>query len=358
MRPAPPAGAGDDPPGQGRRAFLRRASSLYGAVLAPGLAPALASALLGCDVREYARSRGAKLRLSIATGPVGGAYYVYGGGLAKILSSHLQNVEATAEVTSASVDNLKFLHDGKADLALVTGPPLHDAYRGEGRFARFGRVPASALAMLYTSPVHIVTLADRAINAFADLRGRVVSTGGPGSGTEDIAFRMLEAAGVHPTTGIRQQALAPGPAADALRDGKLDAFIWTSGVPAAPILDLAVAVGGRMRLVPSAELLPALRQRYGESLFHEFVLPRDAYPGMDADVRTIGVANLLVADASMSEPLAHDITTALFGHRDELVAIHAEAKNLRLESAVVGSPVPFHPGAVRYYREQGAWTAS
>ena len=340
----------DEPADSGRRDFLRRAGS--------SCAAAVAVALGACDVREFARTRGAKLRLSIATGPVGGGYYVYGGALAKVISAHVRNVEATAEVTAATIDNLKFLRDGKADLALVLGPALHDAYLGAGRFARFGRVPANALAVLYEQPLHVVTLADRGIRSIEDLRGRVVSTGGPGSGTEDVAFRMLEAAGVSPSDGIRRQALGPAPAAEALRDGKLDAFIWSSGLPTAAILDLATTVGSRMRLLPSAHLLPALRARYGESLFRETIIPRGTYPGLGADVPTIGVTTLLVVDSRMSDDLVYEIARALFEHKRALVAVYAEARHLDPPFAAAGSPVPFHPGAIRYYREQQVWPGS
>src|SRR5687768_3209871 len=118
---------------------------------------ALASIAGACDVREYARAHGAKLRLSIATGPIGGTYYVYGGGLASVISRHVPNVEATAELTSASVDNLKFLRMGRADLALVVGTSLYEAYSGTESFRSLGRVPVRALAVLYTQPMHLVT---------------------------------------------------------------------------------------------------------------------------------------------------------------------------------------------------------
>ena len=341
-RHTPPARAMLD-----RRALLR-------ALGAAGAAALAGPALGACDVREFARRHGAKLRLSIATGPVGGTYYVYGGAIAKVISEHIPNVEATAEVTSASVDNLKFLRDGRADLAFTTAPTLNDAYRGAGAFRSLGRVPVRAVAMLYVQPLHIVAAARRAAT-LADLRGRVVSTGPPGSGTEEIALSVLAAAGIDPASGIRRQRLGPAQAAEALRDGKLDAFFWSSAVPNAAVLDLTTSVGRQAVLLPSGDLLPVLQRAYGPALFVESTIPRSAYPGMQADVSTVGVASLLVADASLGEPLAHDVTRALFEHREELVTIHQAARELTLASAVVRSPVPFHPGAIRYYAEQRAW---
>jgi uncharacterized protein len=331
-----------------RRGLLRLAGLAGGSLL---LSPALAA----CSPREFARAHGAKLRISVATGGTGGVYYPYGGGIAKVISESIPNTEATAEVTSASVDNLKFIASGTTDLALVLTDTLKDAYEGEGTFEQFGKVPARSLAVLYTNYTHAVTVADKGINRIADLRGKAVSTGSPGSGTETIAFRVLEAADIRPNADIQKQGLGAAPSVDALRDGKIDAFFWSGGVPTGAILDLANTPGRTLHLLPQSDILPALQQKYGASLYYEVPIPKEAYPGLEADVPVVGVANALVVDERMSEQLAYDITKLLFDKKAELVAIHAEAKNLNLETATVGSPVPFHPGAIRYYQEQGVW---
>lgn len=307
------------------------------------------------DPREFARVHGAKQRLSVATGGTGGVWYPYGGGVAKVISAHVRSIEATAEVTAASVDNLKLLRNGSADIAFTMADALDDARRGRGAFRTFGRVRANALAVLYTNYTHVLTLADRGIDGIADLKGRAVSTGAPGSGTEAVAFRILEAAGLDPDRDIRRQGLGVGPSADALKDGKIDAFFWNGGVPTGAVLDLASTPGRTVRILPSDHVLPAMQREYGASLYYRVSIPKTAYPGLDADVPVVGVSNLLVVDERMSEQLAYEITRALFEHRDELVAIHPEARSLTLASAVAGSPVPFHPGAIRFYRERGAW---
>jgi TRAP transporter TAXI family solute receptor len=312
-------------------------------------------ATIGCDVREYARARGAKLRLSIATGQVGGAYYVLGGGLAKVISDHVPNVQVTAELTAASVDNLKFLRAGQVDLGLALGPSLADAYRGSGTFREFGRVPVRTLAVLYTQPMHLVTLARHGIARVADLRGRVVSTQTPGSGTEVIALRMIEAAGLDPDRDLVRERLGPAQSGDALSDGKLEAFFFSSGVPSPAVLEVAAAFGAQMRLVPSDDLLPVLQQRYGAEEFSPAIIPARSYPGQESDVPTVGSATLLVVDEKMSEALAYEITRAVFEHTAELAAIHPVARTFSPERAAAGSPVPFHPGAIRYYRERGVW---
>ena len=348
--PSPPHPAHVDhaAPPPSRRTRFRRAL--------PWLAAGLLALLLAWigDPREFARVHGAKQRLSIATAGTGGVYYVYGGGVAKVISEHVRNVEATAEVTGASVENLKLLRDAQVDLAFVTGDALADAYRGTGSFARTGRVPARTLAVLYTNYVHLVTLAGEGIERVGDLRGRVVSTGPAGSGSETAALRMLAAAGLPPGT-VRRQALSVSASVDALKDGKVDAFFYGCGVPCGAVLDLASTPGMTMRLVPTAELLPALERLAGPAIYLPGVIPAGAYPDVERDVPVVAVATVLVVDEAMSDDLAYEITRVLFERQGELVAIHPEAKNLSLITAVTGSPAPFHPGAVRYYRERGAW---
>jgi TRAP transporter TAXI family solute receptor len=334
-----------------RRHFLRSLGAVGGSL-------ALASIGGACDVREYARAHGAKLRLSIATGPIGGTYYVYGGGLASVISRHIPNVEATAELTSASVDNLKFLRLGRADLALVVGTSLYEAYSGTESFRQIGRVPVRALAVLYEQPMHFVTFAEKGITSLADLRGKVISTGSPGSGTDEMVPRILRAAGLDPATDVRRHRLGPANAAEALRDGKIDAFFWSAGIPNGAVLDLATSFGGRLRLIASADVLPLLQQPGTPPLFLRSVIPGGSYPGVSEDVATVGVATLLVADASLGESLAYDITRMLFDQREELGAVHADAGRLTPEFASSSSPIPFHPGAVRYYRERGTLPAA
>jgi len=324
----------------------------------PWLLAALLALLLVAigDPREFARAHGAEQRLSIATGGTGGVWYPYGGGVAKVVSAHVPNAEATAEVTAASVDNLKLLGAGEVDLAFTMADALADAAAGAGPFARLGggRVKARAIAVLYTNYTHLVTVEGSGIARAADLRGKVVSIGSPGSGTEAIALRVLEAAGLDPARDVRHQGLGAAQSVDALRDGKVDAFFFSGGVPTGAVLDLARTPGLTMRLVPMDDVLRTMQARWPGGLYFPATIARDAYAGLPRDVPVVGVASVLVADARMSERLAYEITRALFEHHAELAAVHPEARKLALATAVRGSPVPFHPGALRYYRETGA----
>ena len=314
----------------------------------------LLATLTACSPQQGGERNDAKTRLSIATGGTGGVYYPYGGGIAKVISANLPHVEATAEVTAASVDNLKFLRDGKADIAFTLADTLADAIVGRAAFDGH-MVPVRALAVLYTNYTQVVARASSRFRSLSDLKGKVVSTGSPGSGTEIIAFRLLDAAGINPNRDIRKQSLGVAQSADALKDGKLDAFFWSGGLPTAAILDLAHTPGITIDLVPHDSVVPALQKEYGESLYTLEKIPRVSYPGLPLDVPVVAVANILVVHQNMSDQLAYDITRTLFEHRLELGAIHPEAKKLTLISAVDGSPAPFHPGAVRYYKEQHVW---
>jgi hypothetical protein len=288
--------------------------------------------------------------LSIATGGTGGVYYPYGGGLAKVLNENLPQVRATAEVTAASVDNLKLIRDGRADIAFVLADTLADAIAGRGAFE--GRpVPAVSLAVLYSNYTHIVTTASSGVAAVGDLRGKTISTGSAGSGTEVIAIRLLRSAGLDPDRDVTRQALGATESAGALKDGKLAAFFFSGGLPTAAVQDLAYSPGITLRLIPSGDLLSALRRDYGE-LYFPLTIPAGAYRGVDGAIAVVGVANVLVVNRSMPDDLARNITRVLFEKRSELAAIHPEAAQLSPERGAAGSPAPYHPGALKYYADQ------
>jgi TRAP transporter TAXI family solute receptor len=313
------------------------------------LSLALFTLSLGCGGGPSGESR----FLSIATGGTGGVYYPYGGGIAKVLNENLPGVRATAEVTAASVDNLKLIRDGKADLAFTLADTLADAVAGKGAFD--GRpVTAASLAVLYSNYTHVVTVASSGIRTIADLRGRVVSTGSPGSGTEIIAIRLLRAAGLNPDLDLTRQALGVSESAGALKDGKVAAFFWSGGLPTAAIQDLSHSPGVTIRLIPTSEWLPSVQREYGR-LYFPLEMPAGAYRGLEAAVPVVGVFNVLVVNRSMPEALAYDITRVLLEKQPELAAIHPEARKLSLQSAAGDSPADFHPGAIRLYREKGVW---
>ena len=290
-------------------------------------------------------------RLSIATGGTGGVYYPLGGGLANLLTRAIPGVDATAEVTSASVDNIKLVGAGKADLAFTLGDTAADGINGVGKFRE--KVPIRALAVVYANKSQWVSVEGTGITRIQDLKGRRIATGAPGSGTEIIAMRILEAYGLNPDKDVTREKLSVSESVNAIKDRKIDAFFWSGGVPTAAVTDLAATPGIKIKLLDHADAIPRLVQKWGP-LYARGTIAAKSYPGQDADCQEADVWNLLVVSDKMDEQLAYQITRAIFENKAELAGVHAEAKNLALESQyAVASPVPFHPGAVRYFAEKG-----
>ncbi len=292
--------------------------------------------------------------LSIATGGTGGVYYPYGGALARLISEKIPNTQATAEVTGASVDNLKLMQVGKVDLAFTLADTLAEAVKGTGPFKATGAVGSvRTLAALYTNYTHVVARASSGIRTVADLKGRAVSVGAPGSGTELIADRVLAAAGLDPRRDISRYSLSVSESAGALKDGKLDAIFWSGGVPTPAIQDLAATPGLAVSLLPSDDLLPMLQRDFGAQLYSLAVIPGGTYRGIETDLGTVGVKNLLVASSQLDADFVAEILRVIFENKDALVAAHPEARHLERPSSLDGTPAPYHPGAIRYYQASG-----
>ena len=316
------------------------------------LIAALVIVLAACSPQQFTGNGKTTTRLSIVTGGTGGVYYPYGGGIARVITEHLKNVEATAEVTAGTIDNIKFLHNGSADIAFALADSVNDAIVGRGAFVDFGAVNLKVLAVLHTNYTHLVTLANKNISHIGDLKDKVVSTGAPGSGTEITVIRILKAVRLDPESDIRRQRLGVVQSVGALKDHKIDAFFWSGGLPTGSVLDLGATPGRTIKLISNIEALNILQNNYGPSVYKRAVIPKSVYSGMQDDVPVVTVANVLVVHDRMPRQLAYDITRLLFERRADLVAIHAAARDLTFESAIVGSPVPFHEGAVTYYEEQ------
>ena len=287
--------------------------------------------------------------VNVVTGGTGGVYIVYGAGLADLLSKKLK-VAASAQQTTASVDNMKFIGQGKADLAFVLADTAYDAIQGKA--PQFdSKVDAKALAVLYYNYTHLVVKDGSGITKVADLKGKRISMGAPGSGTEIIGNRTLEAFGLDPNTDIKRERLGVADSANSLADGKIDAFFWSGGLPTAAVLDLANRVP--LKLLDLTDSVKKMSDKYGP-FYTLSKIPSGVYKN-GAEVPVSVVANLLVAPSKMDPALAKAIVQTMFDSQSDLVAVHAEAKNLKLETAVVGSPLEFHPGAIDFYKSKGVW---
>ena len=308
---------------------------------------ALAASLIAASSSAVAQ------QLSIATGGTGGTYYPYGGGLAELINNQLDGYEAVAEVTGASVENMALIYREDSDLAIALADTVYQAYTGTGDFDGRQVEDVRAIASLYPNAVQIVTLADSGIESLSDLKGKVVSVGAPGSGTELNARAVLESNGIT-YDDFDPRRLNFNETADALRDGDIAAGFWSVGPPTSSILNLATTRDIRLIGLTDDEVANA---REESEVFAPYTLRAGIYKGVEDPVQTIGIPNVLTANASMDDQLAYDITKLLFEQTDKLIAIHPAANDTTVEFSVDATPIPFHPGALRYYEEVGAEVA-
>jgi uncharacterized protein len=308
---------------------------LAGALALPGAAPA----------QE-------KYSLSIATGGTGGVYYPIGGGLANLLSKYVPGMQATAEVTGGSIDNLKLIATGKPYIAFSMADAGQDAYRGEDKF-KGQKVPLRTLMVLYPNRMHVVTIEGTGINKMADMKGKRVSTGSPGSATEVMAFRVMEASGLDKDRDITRERLGVAESVNAIKDRKIDAFFWVGGLPTAAVTDLANTPGVRIKMIDHSDTVEKMNKKYGP-LYIRDSIPKTMYKGMDADNKIATVWNILVSNQNLSDKTAYDIVKTIFDHKADLIAVHKESENFLLENQKVSaSPIPFHPGVIKYFAERG-----
>jgi TRAP transporter TAXI family solute receptor len=291
----------------------------------------------------------AEEQLSIATGGTGGVYYPMGGGLAEVINRHIEGYSATAEVTGASVENMGLIATGDADLAIGLADTVYQAQSGTGRFEGQPLSMIRGIASLYANMVQIVTLADSGITSIQDLKGKRVSIGAPGSGTEVNANAILGAVGIS-YDDMDEQRLNFNETADALANGDIDAGFWSVGAPTSSILNLATTNSIVMIVLSDDEIAAA---RAAEPLFAATSLPGGLYQGVDNAVNVLGVPNVLVASADMSDDLAYAITKAMFENIAELQAVHPAANQTTVVFTMDATPIPLHPGAIRYYEEIG-----
>lgn len=290
--------------------------------------------------------------ISIATGGTGGVYYPMGGGLAAVLSKHVSGMSATAEVTGGSVDNLKLIGTGKPYVGFSMADAAKDAISGEDKF-KGKPIDLRTLLILYPNLMHVATVESSGIKTMQDLKGKRMSTGSPGSATEVMALRLLEAAGLDPNKDVKRERLSVAESVNAVKDRKIDAFFWVGGLPTAAVTDLANSPGMKIVMVDTSAEVPAMNKKYG-NLYFPSIISKQTYSGMAKDSNAAAVANVLVVSSAMSDAEAYKIVKAIFDNQLELVRSHAEYRNVKLENQKASStPVAYHPGALKYFKEKG-----
>ncbi|MGB7271505.1 MAG: TAXI family TRAP transporter solute-binding subunit [Albidovulum sp.] len=292
----------------------------------------------------------AQEQLSVATGGTGGVYYPIGGGLAEIINNHVEGYAATAEVTGASVENMGLIATGDADVALGLADTVQQAYTGTGRFEGQQLPMLRSMGVAYANMVQIVALESSGITSLQDMVGKRISIGAPGSGTEVNAEQILTANGIT-YDDIEEQRLNFNETADALANGDIDAGFWSVGAPTSSILNLATT--NKIVVIALTEDQLAAADA-ANPVFATTTLAGGTYAGVDDDVTVIGVPNVLVVSSDMPDDLVYAITSAMYENIAELQAVHPAANETTVELALTASPIPLHPGAIRYFEETGA----
>ncbi|MED4080857.1 TAXI family TRAP transporter solute-binding subunit [Halalkalibacterium halodurans] len=288
------------------------------------------------------------LFVTVASGGTSGVYYPIAGAIAQILESDL-GLATSVQATGASVENVNLISNSRAELAITMADTVLQAYEGSGEFE--GEEPIETLrglASLYPNFVQIVTTEDSGIETVDDLRGKSVGVGAPNSGVELNARMVLEAHGMS-YDDIEEDYLSYSEAIDQIKNGLIDAAFVTSGVPNATVIDLGTTHSAK--IIPiEGQAMDYLTENY--PFFSEGAIPAGSYDN-EEEIPTAAITNVLLISHEIDEEVAYEITKSLFEHLDEIHASHNAATDISLETVEVGMPVPFHPGAERYFKEVG-----
>lgn len=290
-------------------------------------------------------------QLVMATGGTAGTYYPLGGAMAQLINGKVKDVNITVQSTGASIANLRMIHKKEVDLALVQTDTADYAWNGAEFFEKDGKLQSfGVIASLYPELIQIVVGADSGINSVADLKGKKVSVGAPGSGTEANARQILEAHGLTYKDLAQVQYLSFAESAEAFKDRHIDAFFVTAGIPNSGIQD--VATKHKIKILTVADdMYSKLRARYG--FYGQAVIPAGTYINQADTVKTVAVQAMLIVRADLDTGLVYEMTKALFESLPELAKAHAKGKEISLGTALSGVSTPLHPGAEKYFKEKG-----
>lgn len=289
--------------------------------------------------------------LTMGTGSPGGVYYPLGGGMAVIVEKSVEGLRCAAESTGASVENSRLVGIGDTDMGMVMGSVGYKATQGMDPFKK--KYPLVALFQMYPAPEHIVTTEQSGIKCFADLKGKKISIDVPGSGCSTVAKAMLSEYGFDLDKDVKLADLTQSESVQALKDGIVDACFFNFAYPASAIMDLAATRD--LVLIPvEQEFLDRMLKKY--PYYVGVTIPKGTYPKVAYDVICVGDSNVMVAHKDMPEEIAYQVVKAIYENVDQgkyaLINIHPIAKQLTPQNAV-NSPIPVHPGAMKYFKEKG-----
>ncbi|MFK2826252.1 TAXI family TRAP transporter solute-binding subunit [Bacillus sp. B190/17] len=287
--------------------------------------------------------------VTILTGGTSGIYFQLGNALAKIYSEEL-GAQTSAQTTGASAENTAKLSRKKAELGFAMADTVTDAYTGAGNFAKVGALSnVRAIASLYPNYMQIVAPKKLGIKTLEDLKGKDLAVGALGSGTEIMAKRILEEAGIT-YDDVNADFLSFSEGIEGIKNGTTDVAFLSSGYPNSGIMELAATDEVEIIAVPK-EITESLQKKY--PAFEVDSIPANTYKGVKKDTETVKVNNLLITHQDLSNEEAYLLTKTLFENLDDLQNAHSSAKHIDLEKAALKLPLPLHPGAERYFKEQG-----
>ena len=313
---------------------------------------ALKSAMRGCVIAGLAAAApmaaSAQEFINVLTGGTSGVYYPLGVGLSNIYGNNIEGVRTQVQSTKASVENLNLLEDGRGEIAFALGDSVAAAWAGDTEAGFPGKLEKlRGIAAIYPNYIQVVASAESGIESFEDLKGKSLSVGAPASGTELNARAIFGASGMSYDDLGKVEYLPFAESVELIKNRQLDATLQSAGLGVASIRDLASSLPIKVVAIPAS---------VAETLGAPYVaqtIPAGTYDGQDEDVETVAVSNFLVTHEGVSEETAYQMTKLLFDNLDELEASHQAASLISLEGALEGMPIPLHPGAERYYREQG-----
>jgi TRAP transporter TAXI family solute receptor len=286
--------------------------------------------------------------INVLTGGTSGVYYPLGVAIGKIFSDKIPNVKTQVQATKASVENLLLLQRGSGELAFTLGDSLKAAWNGDeeaGFKTKLDKL--RTIGAIYPNYIQIVATAESGIKTLDDLKGKSLSVGAPKSGTELNSRAILAAAGMTYKDLGKVEYLPFAESVDLMKNRQLNATLQSAGLGVASLKDLSTSSEINVVSVPKA-----IVDKIGPP-FVAATIPANTYAGQDKDVPTAAVVNYLVTSSAVSDDLAYQMTKLIFESLPELANAHAAGKEIKLEAAATGSPVPLHPGAIRYYKEKG-----
>ena len=294
-------------------------------------------------------SKNAKKDYILATGGTGGTYYPFGGAIANIWNTKVENMNVTAQATGASAENLRLINKGEAEYAIVQNDVMDYAYNGTDLFAGEKLANIMTIGTLYPEVVQIAVSKDSGIKSVADFKGKRISVGDAGSGVEFNAKQIMEGYGLT-FDDIKKSNLSFKESAEGIQNGTLDGCFVTAGVPNAALQELAFTAG--LTLVPvDGEAAKKICEKYG--YYTQTTIPGGTYKGTDDDTPALAIKATLAVNSKLDEQTVYEMTKALFENLTELATAHAKGKEVSAKAAVTGVSVPFHPGAKKYFKEIG-----